>query len=387
VTASAYGYEGNPTESTTASYFRTHAAVRLQARDLGHEALSLTTFLRGTTDLAQSDDAGPRLRVYNLFLRYDRGAIDARAGRQRIFAGVGSGTIDGARLALGGSRVGLQLFGGALAPLDDEGLGAWSEGSLWGARLNGQLLGVDLAASYADRQREPIRYATPGRYSGFVGTPEAVRRQLVGVQAYRRFGLHSLRGRVDYDLQDEGLRRGEVAARVGLTADLAVIAEWRRREPDLYAGSILSVFPSEGYDETALRLHYRLSPQLALGLSAAQVAYDDDDSQRLGLSATIGRSLTISYARSQGYAGDNDGLSGSLHHALTPQITLRGQLGLSSYERFEDDDREGLVSAVAGVTWRPSREFSFDTQVQGLRNPSYDTDMRLLLRGSWRFRQ
>ncbi|MBT6146584.1 MAG: hypothetical protein HOH74_14195, partial [Gemmatimonadetes bacterium] len=284
--------------------------------------------------------------------------------------------------------VGLTAFGGALMPVDGYAYGSLSDAYLWGLRLRtDRLLGVNVALSYADREREPTEYVSAGKFSGFIGQPQAIRRQLLGAEASRRFGRHSIRARADYDLQNESLRRGEVSTRVGLSAALAVQASWRHRQPSIFSGSILSVFPSQGYDEWALRLHYRLAEELTLSTHAATVIYDDDETQRLGVSVAFGRHLTVGYRRYQGYAGGTDGISGSLIYPLGKKLTLRGDLDLSTFERFEADDSDDLVAVVAALTWRPTREFSLDGQLQGLRNPSYDTDVRLLLRGSWRFRK
>lgn len=387
-TASAYAFEGNPTEGTTTTNLRSHGALRLTLNELGHRGLSLHSYLRATTDLTESADSDPRLRAYNLFVRYRDRRIDARAGRQRVFAGVGYGTIDGARIDVERAGIDLTLYGGALVPVDGSGVNALADAHLWGARLRtSRLAGVDVAVSFADRERDPAAYVPRASLYGYLRQPPAVRRRLLGVEANRRFGLHSLRGRVDYDLHAGSLRRSELAGRLGLSADLAVSTEWRHREPHIYDGSIFSVFPISAYDELGLRCHYRLSPRLSLAANAATVRYDDDSSVRLGLSAAIGRHLTLGYHRAQGYAGDNDGFSGHLNYPLRRNLVLRGQLNLASYESFEADDRDGLAAAVAGLTWRPSRTLSLDGQMQALRNPSSDSDLRLLVRGSWRFRR
>ncbi|MDP6014563.1 MAG: hypothetical protein QF689_01090 [Candidatus Latescibacteria bacterium] len=355
-TGSAYAYEGGLTDSTASTFVRSHGAIRLQAADLGHRGLSLSTYLRGTTDLSEAADDDPAVRVYNLYLRYKDRYAEIRAGRQRVSAGVGYGTIDGARIDLKRYDVGLTLFGGAQIPVNGHGLGALSNAYLWGLRLrSNRLAGVKVAVSYADRERDPIQYGVAGRFSGFLGQPEAIRRQLIGAEASRRFGLHSLRARLDYDLQDETVRRGELSGRIGLSADVAVQAGWRHREPSVYRGSIFSVFPSQGYNEWSLRAHYRLSSDIALSAHAATLIYDDDSTQRLGLSASFGRHLTIGYRRYQGYAGGSDGLSGSLLYSLGRTLTLRGDLDLSSFERFEAEDSDGLVTAVAGLSWRLGR--------------------------------
>lgn len=388
VTASAYGYEGNPTDSTATTYLRSHAALRLTLTELGHRGLSLTTYGHATTDLAERAGSDPRLRVYSLFLRYQAGGVDLRAGRQHVFAGVGNGTIDGARLDLRRAGVDLALYGGALDPVAASDVGSLSAAHMVGARLRtSRLAGIDLAVSAVDRERDPVAWAAAGRYSGFVGQPSPVHRRLVGAEAHRAFGRHWLRGRVDYDLLDGGVRRAEAGARCGLSSALAVSADLRRREPSVYEGSFFGVFPGQPYDEVDLGLHWQASPSLSLSLNAATVLYDGDDSQRLSLGAAFGRGLALSYARSQGFAGSSDGLSGTLLWPVGRRLVVRGELGLSAYERFAADDREDLVTAVAGLTWRATRTLSVDGQLQGLRNPSYDSDLRLLVRGSWRFRR
>ena len=112
-----------------------------------------------------------------------------------------------------------------------------------------------------------------------------------------------------------------------------------------------------------------------------------DSAQRARLSARIGRGLTVGYRLHRGYSGDVLGLYGSVVQQLSPRWILRGHLDLSSVERYTTDEGDELLAAVAAVTWRPAKTLSVDAQAQGLRNPSYDSDLRLLLRGSWRFRR
>ncbi len=85
-TGSAYAYEGGLTDSTASTFVRSHGAIRLQAADLGHRGLSLSTYLRGTTDLSEAADDDPAVRVYNLYLRYKDRYAEIRAGRQRVSA-------------------------------------------------------------------------------------------------------------------------------------------------------------------------------------------------------------------------------------------------------------------------------------------------------------
>lgn len=388
VTASVYAFEGAVTDSTTQDYLRSTGAVRLQISDLGHPGLSITSYSQSTTDLSKQSTDDPSTRFYSLFLRYKDSRGDLVVGRQHVWAGVGSGSIDGLRLDTKRSGVRLTLYGGALVPVDGYETNSLSDAYLWGIRLRTErLAGVRLSLSYADRQRDPIPYRNAGIYSGFTGRFPAIRRQLLGAEASRRFGPHALRGRLDYDLQNEELRRGEVSGRLGLTPTLSVQAGWRQRRPSVFAGSILSVFPSQGYDELSVRANYALSTDLTVSVDAATVIYDDDDTQRLGVSAAIGRHITIGLRRYQGYAGDTAGITGSINYPLTSSLHLRGSLDAASFERFAADDSDDLLTGLAGLTWRPSRTFSVDGQLQGLSNPAYDSDLRMLLRANYRFRR
>ncbi|MBT3342429.1 MAG: hypothetical protein HN712_01470 [Gemmatimonadetes bacterium] len=388
ISASAYAYEASPTDSTDSAHLRTYTAIRLKISDLGDRRLSLNTYLRATTDLRDRAGDDPALRPVSTYLRFKDDAVDLRVGRQYVYAGVGYGQVDGLRADVRHAGFRLTLHGGALVPAYGEpGVGSLSDAHLWGLRLStSRFAGVDLAVSYADRARDPLAYDSAGIYSGFIGQPDAARRQLAGVEVRRRFGAHNLRGRLDFDMQRSILHRAEVGARIALKPTLAVSVDWLRREPSLFSSSILSVFAAEGFDEVTLRLHYRIRDDLTLSAHTATVLYDTEDSQRLGVSASFGRHLTIGYNRSQGYAGVNDGLNGSMLVPLSTKLMLRGQLGLASYERIANDDREGLLSGVAALTYRASRQLSIDGQLQALRNPTYNSDLRLLLRASWRFR-
>jgi len=387
LTSSAYAYEANPTDSTHNTHVRSYAALRLKVTDLGDRRLSLVTYLRATTDLSERAVDDPAFRPVSAYVRFKDRSVDVRIGRQIVQAGVGFGQTDGVRLDLRTAGFHLLLHGGALVPVYGEvGIGSLSEAHLFGLKLStSRFAGIDMAVSFADRERDPIRYRNEGLYSGFVGQPEAVRRQLVGMIVRRLVGAHRLEGRLDWDLQRERLRRAQISSRIALNQRLAVSIGWMRREPALVAGSIFSVFAAEGFDEVTLWAHYQVRPGLTLAAHGAHVTYDTDDSQRLGVSATLGRHLTVGYNRSQGYAGANDGFNGSVHYAVSPKWVLRGQLGLASFERVADD-RQGLLSGVAALTYRANRRWSLDTQLQALRNPAYDTDVRLLLRGTWRFR-
>lgn len=392
LTSSLYSYEGAESPTQSSSRVRLHQSARLDVGDLGVRGLSFSTYLRGTTDVAEQADSDPRLQVYSAYLTWKNRASRVRIGRQRVSAGVGYGSVDGLRGDTEFAGLRLTAYGGALVPLDTStDINPLNVAHLWGLRLSTErFLGTALAVSFADRSRdvEPFHStrSLPAQV-GYSGDLPPVQRRLLGVDAYRRFaGGHRLGARLDADLHSESLRRAEVEGRYQVSPDLGVELGWMKREPSIYANSILSVFNYDSYEEVEARLHYRVSPALSVSGHMANVVYDGDDAQRLGMTASLGSHCSVGYYRSMGYAGANDGVVGSLYYPLSRRLTLKGQLDLAAYERFEEaDERDGLVTGVVGATFRPTRATFLDLQIQGLRNPSYTSDLRVHVRGSWRF--
>lgn len=383
LTASLYTYEGQQVDTTT--YVRVHQSLRLDVGQLARRELSFHTYLQGV-EQAETDS---RLRIYHAYLTWKRDRYRLQFGRQRIYAGVGYGSLDGVRgdLEVAGCR--LTLYGGSLAPLDKSaGIASWSEGHLWGAKISTERFWrTSLSLSFVHREYEPEVYSDPGRFSeAEVQSPPVVRR-LVGIDAGHRFsGGHRLYGRLDYDWLDGYIRRSEAHAHYLLSSRMSAQVEWFRRTPWVFHNSIFSVFPREDYQEMGARLHYRLDSNLQFTGHFARVFYDNDDAQRLGLIARIGSHYSIGYYRTMGYAQASDGLVGSVYYPFGRKLAFQGELDLAAYERSPDaEDREDLAAGVLGLTYRPTRKTFLQVQVQGLRNPVYASDLRLFLRGSWRF--
>lgn len=389
LTTSLYSFEGLKTDTTSATFLRAYQGLRLDLNQLGAPALSLHTYLQGTTDLGEKAGTDPRLRLYHAYLKLKTDRLRLQLGRQRVSAGVGQGSIDGVWAAASRSGFDLDLYAGPLVSLDRAAEpGAWSEGSLWGGRLRTQrFLGAIFSLGFARRQRQTAAYAAPGRYSGVQAPAREIARQVMGIEGRRDFrGGHSLYGRLDYDLEEEQLRRGEVEGRYALSQRLSLQAEWLRRAPWISPNSLLGAFPREDYQEFGGRLYYRLTGTVQVAASFASTLYEDDTAQRLGLVLSAGDHYTLGYYRSMGYSRASDGVVGSVHYPLSPRLLLRGELDLASYERYEDaEDRDGLATGALGLSWRPMPAALVEAQVQGLRNPTHSSDARLLLRGSWHF--
>ncbi|MCC7262102.1 MAG: hypothetical protein IT369_06230 [Candidatus Latescibacteria bacterium] len=376
LTSSVYSYVAPNDSATTTTFLRANQGLRLDLAHLGGQALSFHTYMQGSTDFGESASNDPRLRLYDAYFSWKKDANELQLGRQRISAGAGLGRIDGARISRRGKGWDLDLYAGALAPLDKgAGLGSWSEGNLWGVRVRtSRLLGADLGLSVARRQRE-------------LASGEDLVRQLASLEGRRLFrGKHSLYARLDYDQKDAELQRAQVDARLALAPRLSLQANWLRRLPAVYEGSFFNMFPQDAYQEAGASVYFQATGQVQLAASFAQILYADDNAQRLGLTLSTGPHYSLGYYRTMGYARASDGLAGNLYYSLGRKLSLNGQLDLATFERYEEaEDRDGLASGGLGLSWKPVRAALIEAQVQALRNPAFSSDLRFLLRGSWHF--
>ena len=385
-TSSVYTYQSTGPDGGSVSNTRAYEALRLNVGALGTQQLSFHSYLHGTTDLSEDADSDPRLRIYLAHLTWKQGGQRLQAGRQRVHAGVGYGSIDGVRGDFDHGGLRLTAYAGSLVPLDKStDISALGDAHLIGLRLSSDRLldNTTIAVSFADRERDRESITT-GRTTRTV--PAAARR-LVGLDVARwSGGGHRVQGRVDYDLLDDELRRGDVSGRYQHSRAFSVQAEWLWRKPSVYDNSKFSSFDVGDFQELGARINYQVDDGLTLSGHLATVLYDGDDSQRVGLTAVLDQRHSIGYYRSMGYAGAYDGLVGHLQYELTPRLALRGQLDLAAYERYEGvDERDELVTAALGLSFRPDRKTLLDLQVQGLRNPADSTDMRVFARASRRF--
>lgn len=376
LTSALYNYEALKDSATTTTFLRANQGLRLDLGHLGTRALSFHTYMQGSTDFREEAANDPRLRLYHAYFSWKKENSELQLGRQRISAGAGLGRIDGARITRRGKGWDLDLYAGALAPLDKgAGLGSWSKGNLWGARVRtSRWLGADLGLSVARRQRE-------------LASGEDLVRQLLSLEGRRLFrNKHSLYARLDYDQKDTELQRAAVDARLALAPRLSLQANWLRRLPVVYEGSFFNMFPQEAYQEAGASLYFQATGQVQLAASFAQIIYADDNAQRLGLTLSAGPHYSLGYYRTMGYARASDGLAGNLYYSLGRNLALNGQLDLATFERYEEaEDRDGLASGGLALSWKPVPAGLVEAQVQALRNPAFSSDLRFLLRGSWHF--
>ncbi len=214
------------------------------ARNLGMVGLDLHVSAWGQVqgvDAPRTDRAAGDLAVG--MLRYHKGALDLRLGRQPMLLSAGLfRSVDAlsARLMLpGGFAVG--AFGGMPAMSGFEGPGGWLAGATLG---NSWLSWMRLEARYLHQVRDA------GKTTNLVG----------GTLAAVIPGLGwTLDGGVSYGLEAADLVDASVLLGVPLTDSIRVLADYRRTNPGLIlpTDSVLAVFSRLAMDRAGLAAAWR----------------------------------------------------------------------------------------------------------------------------------
>ena len=100
LTTSAYSWKVQEIDGTDARHLRLYQSVITNVRGIGGGALSLHTYGQMSGDLLDEAPGRTKYRIYHAYLQWrpkGRLGLGMTAGRQRIYGGVGFGTLDGVR--------------------------------------------------------------------------------------------------------------------------------------------------------------------------------------------------------------------------------------------------------------------------------------------------
>ncbi len=382
---------GNLIDNT---HLRLHQGVRLRLGNLSSSGAFLQTYFSASTDLGSNISRDPLLRLYNFYFKIPGlfSGLDLQVGRQRIYAGVGWGTIDGLYLKYNFSSYLLEAYAGAQMPLETGKLAeSWGDSRMYGFRLRPpRFYGIRSSLSFVSREREAREYSEPGRWSGVLQKTGSTQRRLLGLDIQRTsFGKLDSYIRLDLALLNgfEGefeLNRFESVNTLNLLENLSVGLDYILREPLINLNSIFWVFDYEPSTEIAGRITYSFIPDLQATLRYASVDYGDDTSERLGLSLAY-KSLFFTYTNNAGYSGNLDGVAAGYRRPLNESFTANAQLAYSWYEFAGDsENRNNALAALLSVNWAAAKNMRVDLQGQFLNNLQYSSDYRFFLRYSYR---
>jgi len=395
---SFYNWERQDDDSTSTQHLRAYQSAILHVSGIGTRDLLFHSYVYATSDLTEKASDDPRLKIYNLYLDWKRIArrVDVTLGRQRVYEGVGFGTIDGGRIGVKvGTKMVLTGYAGILTPLGKSNhLNTWSDGHLWGGRLTITGVGeTDIVVSFVRRDRAPLRYRDPGRYNREIYEQNRLQVQdngrqvqLVGLDLRRTVKrTMNLYGRLEINTQPLRVWEGEVVARYDVTKDVRVTGEFIHWAPQIAANSIFIVFDVQSNHQVALRGAYRLNRYVSLSTHLITVLYKGDTTQRVEFGASVGQGY-IGYSRRIGYGGESDGLVASIRQPVGKRVWIRGDVSFSGYTLNEEvKERDDQIGGGIGVTYQPEKHVTFDIEGQGIRNTIYANDFRLFFRANYWF--
>jgi hypothetical protein len=391
-------WEKFDTTNSSTTYLRAYQTAQLS---IAQGDVSVHTYLQGTMNTTNPFGERGYLRVYNLYLRWANifRALDLTAGRQGIYAGVGSGSIDGlqARVRLFQERLTVTGYGGvAVAP----GLGKVRTDLNGNYMVGGQAIcsplpSLRVGASYMKRREERDPYWTlRTRDSAFAAVPYYIQtyaeaeEYASGDVAYAIGHRVELYGRYDYDVNLEKTSRGEVSARVAVTEDFAVTGDFIHRQPRLAYNSIFGAFTSNPVNEVEGGVEYGFTPLFRGYARLGRVSYTDDHSTRwtMGLNSTYG---SFSYSGSDGYAGQLQAFSVQASYPVFNRMLVPSAgLSYASYRLSREQlERDHALTVALGITYRPVPTFSVDVQGQMMQNRTYSSDGRILVKFNYWFAQ
>lgn len=393
--SSAYGWQQQDTVGQATNHLFGYQTVQLSA---AKDQFSLHTYWQGYNDFAGELKNKGQYRLYNLYLRatslFD--VADITLGRQPVFAGVGTGTIDGglAAVKLLDSRLKVAGYYGSLPPplQKAEMIGNAKNNFMTGAQVVATPVDyAQLSLSYMKRAVQPDIYTATRRDSLFNPYLVEIRpsareeKYLSGDFNVDYENLASLYGRYDYDLLLEKRSRIQLFTRIKPMEDVGLTAEYLQRDPRISFNSIFTAFTFNTLKEYQLGVEYSLTGEQMLFVRFGNLSYNDEDVRTITVGANT-RHVGASVSTSTGYPGDLTSASLNagypiMDNTLTPTL-------LVSYARYKLNELaplEGALSTGLGAVYRPMPELSLDAQFQWIQNKIYKSDTRLFVRVSYLF--
>ncbi|MBI3585984.1 MAG: hypothetical protein HY088_02510 [Ignavibacteriales bacterium] len=394
--SSAYAWERQDSVGTSSQHLFGYQTVQLS---LAGENLSCYTYVQGFNDFTGPVKNDPLVRLYNFYFKWSNIANigEVTLGREAIFAGVGTGTIDG-------GTIGAKFFDSRLRVLGYYGLlpAPRMKAELIGDRKNnfmtgGQIVGspvefAQVSLSYTKKHIKPDAYLAIRRDSLFnpytieikpTAEAEEYLSGDVNVEYAERVSGYA---RYDYDMLLEKMSRLQLFTRVKVLEPLSITGEYIQREPRLFYNSIFSVFTYNTLKEYEAGAEYSLPWNVQVFGKYGSVSYGDGEtSQRITVGANS-KHASLSLSRNVGYAGELSAASVTVGYPFCDnKLTPTFMLSYARYKLSENASLDNALSMALGAVYRPIQVLSFDTQLQWVQNKIYSKDMRLFVRASYFF--
>lgn len=395
ISSSVYGFERAETQGVSNQYLRSFQMVNL---NLNQNNFSLRTSFNVEKDLLKKLDYDPRVRVYNLYFEardfFDFATL--KVGRQPIFHSVASGIFDGAALDLKYNDFKLSGYYGGNVPayqklkMTDK----FSEDYLFGVKFSTSVINnLHFAIGYINKNFKQEEYSAVRLDDLFNADTLLIKRgasqfKLLSAELGYEFTSDlSVDTRMDYDLNFKKPTKLEVTGSYNLMKNLGLSLYYNMREPLIRYNSYFTIFEAavENSQEVEAGIDYRFNSFLTALGKFGYVTYEDENSIRItaGLIIPYG---TIMYGKSLGYAGELDNVSiYSAYPLFYGLVTPSLGLSYSGYKLSASDEKNNVLSVLAGFNYRPLRILSFDLQGQYMNNKIYKNDYRLFFKINYWF--
>ncbi|NUN70563.1 MAG: hypothetical protein HUU02_12705 [Bacteroidetes bacterium] len=393
LTTSVYGFEGRDS-LTPVTMVRAYENVYVNAAT---DDYAFTMNAMVSNDFGTAIETDPELRVNSFLLKVKRigGLADITAGRQFVYAGVGSGLIDGvsATADFMDRMVTVTGYGGAnvIRSRDIRQSYIGTNGLFGGQVVIAPTEEVVIGLSYMNKRMERKPY-TATRMDLLNNPYELVinsrpnEEELASVDVEYELGhTMMLHAKSDYDFHTGEIAKVQTFGRFGVMEGLNVTGEYIYRQPRLAYNSIFSVFNTNSTKEVEAGVEYRPMRTAFFYARFANVAYVDESSQRLVVGGTYDI-FSASYTQNFGYAGELNGISVQAVYPMWDR-TLNPMLafGYATYQPSPDAKEGEVLNGTAGVIYRPTRTVSTDLQLQWMSNPQYQGDLRVFLKVNYWF--
>ena len=388
--SSVYGWKQYDTVGTAKKLWRGYSSLLL---DVAQGNFSLHGNFQGAVMLQKKLDELPDYRLYYGYAQWKNivDMADVSIGRLPFFAGVGSGTIDGALTTFrcADNTLRLTMYGGANTPVD---MTVLKMGPIKdNFTLGGQILTTAVedwrfGISYMNRQRRRQGYWTSRpdtllnpntSITTLYIEPDEVKEQYGSSDVSYWLPNASFHARYDYNFDYNQTQRTQLNVKYYPSESWVVSADYIHRAPRLPYNSFFAVFNIPTVDEMEAGVDYTCMSTARMFVRGALVQYISNKSFRY----TVGVAndfASASYRGSSGYAGEQNSVSLQGSYPVCDR-KLIPNMGLSytSYKLNKSDNTEHTVGAVLGLIARPLQMLSLDVQGQWLNNKVYKNDLRL----------
>ncbi len=393
VSSSYYSFERYSLPGISQTYVRAYQTMNMS---LNKGNFSLKTRIALEGDIVNPLEKDPRIRLYNFILEYRKlfGVVTAKVGRQSLFNSLAGGAYDGVSLKLSKYGISLStLIGVNVPPYQKIALSdSYKDNYVFYSKLKiTAIKTLNLSFSFINKNYKPIEYSAYRLDSLLNPIQYLVRKnstQFTYVSGEFNFTPKnnlSLFSKLDYDLNFEQISKVVLRGRMEVVKNLGVNLYYNYRAPRIRYNSIFSVFDFANTQEIEAGFDYKYSPTITFNGNFGFVQFKDANSQRVNV-GVITRYVSFNYRKTFGFAGELDAFSFSagkpfLNNLIVPTIGF----SYTDYKLAYNENKNKLVSFLAGVNIRPWKRLSLGLQGQYLNNKFYNNDFRVFLRINYWF--